>query len=65
MSGELATANIASLYEVLCHEDPTVEPELLPTVVLKRHSLDPIALRFGVPDELSLDFAAFEGLFQQ
>jgi len=33
--------------------------------VLKRHNLDLIAPRFGLPDALSLDFTAFEGLFQQ
>ena len=50
---------------MLRDDGATVEPELPPAVVLKRYSLDPIALRFGVPDGLSLDFAAFEGLFQQ
>ena len=31
----------------------SVEPELLPPLVLKRHNLDLIALRFGLPDALS------------
>ena len=31
--------------------------------MLKRHSCALIALRFGVPDALSLDFTAFDSLF--